>query len=206
MSVRVKICGVTRPDQARAVHALGADYIGVVFAPSPRRVELETACAIRTAAPDARLVGVFVNEPAASVRTIAERVGLNAIQLHGDEGPEASAALEGFEVIKAIFVDGPIAPDDPRIAAWPAILLDKAASGARGGTGRSFDPALVLALAGLARPRVFVAGGLRPDNVAAIVRRIRPYAVDVSSGVEAAPGVKDMALVEQFIRNAKETT
>ncbi|MCL4235768.1 MAG: phosphoribosylanthranilate isomerase [Deltaproteobacteria bacterium] len=204
MSVRVKICGVTQPEQAREIERLGAEYLGVVFAKSKRRVSTDVAKRIRDAAPNVQLVGVFVNERISTICEIALDVGLDAVQLHGDEEPDVIEDLSDVaEIIKAVPVDRALSPDDEAIAAWPEILLDTPDSKLRGGVGRRFDIELATALAGIARPRLFVAGGLDPDNVAEVVRRLRPFAVDVSSGVESAPGVKDMAAVANFIRNAK---
>lgn len=197
--LKVKICGITRTEDAKAAAAAGADAIGLVFhQPSPRAVTMGTAQKIaRTLPPWMAKVGVFVNENPADVRRAVETVGLTAIQLHGEETLEYIDYLNlNIPVIKAIAVkDG----WERRLAYYAdfPILLDAADPDAAGGTGRvwdhaRFDEAL--------RPSWFVlAGGLNPENVAGAVERLRPDAVDVSTGVESSPGVKDAAKISAFM-------
>jgi phosphoribosylanthranilate isomerase len=208
---RVKICGVTRPDDAAAVAAAGADYVGLNFwSESKRRVDLGTAPAIARAARDARpgvqIVGLFVDSPPDAIQRVQLIVGLDVIQLHGDETPErcrAIAATTGLPVWKAVAVTGPEAVAD--LGRWPvdAILLDAPSVG-RGGSGRTVDWA-VAADAVRRHPgvEVVLAGGLTPDNVAAAIARVGPWAVDVASGVEIAPGEKDADRVRAFVRAAR---
>lgn len=201
MPVRVKICGVCTVDDARAAAAAGADFIGLNFCPaSPRRVDVERAVAIAEAAVGTPLVGVFVDAPRALVEETAARVGLAALQFHGDEEPGYCAGWR-WRTIKAIRARP--GEDAHALAArydTDYLLLDSFVPGRAGGTGVALDPE---AARGLPAARLFVAGGLRPDTVADVVRVLRPFAVDVASGVEAAPGRKDHAKVSDFIHRAK---
>lgn len=195
---RVKICGITRAEDAQAAAALGADALGfILYAGSKRAIAPEAAAAIiRDLPPFVARVGVFVNEDPARMRELRDALGLSAIQLSGDEPATILAALDG-PVIKA-FRSIPADLSAWRVAAW---LADGAASGSYGGTGTAADAGLVrtLALCG----RLILAGGLVAETVGALVRAHRPYAVDVASGVESAPGVKDRAKMAAFIRATK---
>jgi len=199
--VRVKICGVCTVEDARAAAAAGADFLGLNFHPaSPRYIDPERARELADAVPGVALVGVFVDAPRERVEAIAARVGLAAVQFHGEEDVEYCRGWP-WRTIKALrarpgadFVD---------LAAryrTDYLLLDSFAPGRAGGTGVALDPARA---AGLPAARLFVAGGLRPDTVAEVVRALRPYAVDVASGVEERPGRKDHGKIEEFIRRAK---
>jgi phosphoribosylanthranilate isomerase len=203
VAVRVKICGVTTVEDGLVCADAGADAIGLNFwSGSKRRVDLARASEIARALPPSVLkVGVFVNaERAAIDRTIAD-VGLDALQLHGDEIPEHCRGF-AVPVIKAIGVTHGC--ESPREIAErflvDYILLDADCGGNYGGMGRGFDWQRA---AGVAPGRLFLAGGLRPENVAAAIRVARPYGVDTASGVERAPGRKDPARVREFINNAK---
>lgn len=202
MSVRIKICGLTRAEDALAAVMLGADMIGLNFyPPSPRSLTLEHAQEIRRAiGRRCEVVGVFVN---AEREYIAERLGtlaLDLIQFHGDED---EAALAGWpvRVIRAIRIKG--GPPADQIARTRAdyVLLDTFHPLLYGGTGktRQLDE-----LKGLDLSRIFISGGLTPENVSEAVA-LRPYAVDVASGVESAPGIKDLLKLRSFIVNAKST-
>ena len=186
----VKICGITRADDAAAAVDAGAAAIGFVFWPeSPRFVDPYRARAIAaTLPPFVTAVGVFVNQPVEYVRRVASLVRLGAVQLHGDELPEYAAGLS-VPIVKAISVG---TDEDGPIALWPSqtlLLLDVHDPVKRGGTGRTIDWGAAAAIA--ATRRVILAGGLTPENAADAVARVRPYGIDVSSGVERAPGVKD---------------
>ena len=203
MTVKVKICGVTTVEDAQACWRAGADAIGLNFwSRSKRFVEIPRACAIARALPSGVLkIGVFVDAPRYEIERAIDAVGLDAIQLHGHETPQACSGF-AVEVIKAISMrpgNEPAALLAERYAA-DFILLDAEAGERRGGSGRSFDWRQAV---GVAPGRLFLAGGLRPGNVAEAVRVVTPYAVDVASGVESAPGSKDAALVREFIHNAK---
>ncbi len=198
--LRVKVCGITSTEDALAAASCGADVLGFVFAPSPRRVTSEQAREIIGRLPShVRAVGVFVNESMARIKMIQSFCGLDMIQLHGDE-TEDEAALLGNRVIKAMRVG----PDCPRWEdAYPTatLLLDTYCPDLRGGTGRTFDWRLAVGPATL-RP-IILAGGLTPENVVEAVKTVHPYAVDVSGGVESEPGRKDHDKLDRFIRAAK---
>ena len=202
-AVRVKICGITRVEDALAAAAAGADAIGLVFyAGSPRAVGVEQARAIIAALPPfVTTVGLFVDAGRDELAHILASVPLDLLQFHGDESAEQ---CEGFgrPYIKALRVR---AGDDivARVADYPGaqgILLDAYVEGVPGGTGEAFDWSLIPQR--LSKPLI-LAGGLRPDNVAAAVAQVRPYAVDVSGGVEASKGIKDAQKVGAFIRVAR---
>jgi len=203
MTVRVKICGITRLEDAQAAVTAGADALGFMFwTESKRHVSTEAAAAIcQRLPPFLTKVGVFVNASAPHIRQVVDECRLEAIQLHGDETP-AFCARFTVPVIRAFRVRGPETLEQLGNYATAAWLLDSHVGGQRGGTGASFDWGLAAAATQFGRP-VILAGGLTPDNVATAVREVRPYAVDVSSGVEAAPGVKDPARVKAFVQAAK---
>ena len=192
----VKICGITRLEDAEAAVAAGASAIGFIFWPkSPRFVDPHRARKIAAALPPfVTAVGVFVNQPIEYVNGVARLARLGAVQLHGDETPEFAASVAA-PLIKAIACrPGPVGPgvlsEHARI--WRSrvrLLLDVHDPDARGGTGRTIDWAAAADLA--AQREILLAGGLTPDNVADAVARVRPFGIDVSSGVERAPGIKD---------------
>lgn len=196
MPVKVKICGVTDPANAVAAVELGADYLGLNFYPgSPRFVDagraLEIARAVEGRVP---LVGVFVNAPAGEIEEIAGRVGLDLVQFSGDEEPEAVAPFAG-RVLKA-FRTGSL-PDREEIAAYGdlwGVLIDSPHGSLYGGTGAAWDYGSTRGFSG----RLFLAGGLGPDNVRQAVETARPWGVDVCSRVESAPGVKDLELLRRL--------
>ena len=186
MVPRIKICGITRAEDAHLAADLGAWAVGFIFWPgSGRSIDPQRARDIvRGLPPFVVPVGVFVNQPAADVEETATFVRLGAVQLHGEETPDAAAAV-AHPVIKAIAIGGDA-------HAWPAhvrLLLDVDDRAARGGTGRTIDWAAAAGIA--ATRRILLAGGLTPDNVADAIARVRPFGIDVSSGVERAPGIKD---------------
>jgi phosphoribosylanthranilate isomerase len=187
----VKICGITRAEDAETAVEAGANALGFVFWPqSPRWVDPYRARALVARLPPfVTPVGVFVNQPVEYVRAVANLVKLGAIQLHGDEDVSYLARLDGRPAIKAIGISERAVPslDD-----WPArvvLLLDVHDPLVRGGTGRVVDWNRAAAVA--ARRRTLLAGGLTPDNVAAAVLRVQPFGIDVSSGLESRPGIKD---------------
>lgn len=198
-TVRVKICGITRVEDALAAVAAGADAIGLVFyAPSPRAVTAEQARAIISALPPfVTTVGLFVDMPREELDSVLATVPLDLLQFHGDESPEA-CRRHGRPYLKALRIrpgdDVPALIDHYPEAS--GVLLDTYVPGTPGGTGEAFDWSLVPSAP--SRP-VVLAGGLTPGNVAEAIRRVRPYAVDVSGGVEASKGIKDPALIRAFI-------
>lgn len=197
---RIKICGLTRPEDAMVAVAAGADALGVVLAPSRRQVTLDQAAAVFVGVPPlVARVGVFVDARADFVREAVARLGLTAVQFHGDETPEICAAAP-VPVIKALRV-GPVfdpAEADHYRGTVAALLLDTLVAGEQGGTGQTFAWHQVAGRLPAWAP-VLLAGGLVPDNVAEAIEVLRPFAVDVSSGVEQTPGVKDHQLVERFM-------
>lgn len=200
--VRVKICGnVTLKDTMAAVEA-GADAVGFVFyAKSPRVVSPKAVAAIVSHLPPfVSTVGLFVNENPDLVRQIMSDCGLAYAQLHGEESPQYCAELR-LPVVKAIRVRS--RENLANLSAYrvKAILLDTYVEGKIGGTGTTFDWAL--AIEATSWGPIVLAGGLTPDNVGEAISRVRPYGVDVSSGVEISPGVKDHAKVKAFVENVK---
>lgn len=200
---RVKICGITRIEDGLAAAQAGADAIGLVFAPaSPRRVDLEQAAAIVSALPPfVTSVALFVDPLAEEVRAVLDAFRPDLLQFHGDEPPDFCAAF-GLPYLKAVRVrpETDLLQYAARYADARGLLLDAYHPDSHGGTGRRFDWDLIPAR--LPRP-IVLAGGLAPDNVAAAVRQVRPWAVDVSSGVEVAKGIKDAGLVTRFIREVR---
>jgi phosphoribosylanthranilate isomerase len=202
--VKVKICGITNWVDARRAVAEGAELLGFNFyAGSPRYVEPAKAKKIVRRLPrKISVVGVFVNESEQKMLEIARAVGLDTLQLHGDETPAMVARLKrSFTVIKAIRVkESSVGGELGRFKAT-ALLLDGFDTHQRGGTGKTFD--WKIARRAKRYGRVFLAGGLTPENVGEAIRAARPYAVDVCSGVEARPGKKDPARIKHLMRAAK---
>jgi phosphoribosylanthranilate isomerase len=201
---RVKICGLTRLEDALAAVRLGADALGFNFWPGSKRYLAPAAAReiIRALPPLVTTVGVFVDPTRDEAMAAAAVSGVQVLQLHGDEPPEACARLP-LPVLKAIRVGGPeaLALLDRYAGAVAGFLLDADSAG-YGGSGQTFDWGLAALAA--ARAPVVLAGGLTPANVAEAVRAVHPWGVDVASGVESAPGLKDLHLVSRFIRAAKE--
>ena len=198
----LKICGITRLTDALHAVQHGATALGFVFWPhSPRCVTPEAAAEIVAELPSTVLaVGVFVNEPVDAIRTVATQARLSAVQLHGDEPPAYADAL-AWPILRSVTLDSaPLVCD-----AWAPgtmLVVDAADPERRGGTGVTVD---WLAAAALARERqVVLAGGLTPENVGEAIGLVHPYGVDVSSGVEEGPGVKDFDKVARFLENARE--
>lgn len=202
-ATRIKICGLTRPEDARAAARAGADAIGLVFHPdSSRAVDVDAARAVVAALPPfVTAVALFLDPDAERVRHVVERVPVGLLQFHGSESAHFCAAF-GRPYIKAVAMGG---GEDPATVATqhPAalgLLADSHEGGGSGGSGTGFSWDL------LPRERSYnliLAGGLSPDNAAAAVSRVRPDAVDVSSGVEASPGIKDPDRIERFIEEVR---
>ena len=209
--MKVKICGVTTPVDARLAVDLGADFIGLNFyRPSPRWIDIEQAAQIRAAVGDrAQAVGIFVNPTREELETADRRVGLDFLQFSGDESPELLAefkdrAIRVRRVGGAAAVPTPIPEED----CW-AVLIDRVHDRLYGGSGESWDYAaaadLALAPAGGRARRVFIAGGIGPGNIAQVAAAVPgAYAVDTCSGVESSPGHKDRAKLEQLFANLAE--
>jgi phosphoribosylanthranilate isomerase len=211
-AIRVKVCGLTRVDEAAACAELGVDWIGLNFHPaSPRYVQPEQAAAIvASLPPSVSPVGVFVDHPVAEVAELASRAGLGVVQLHGREPPEVVGLLRPLRVVKAFRLESR--------AAWArvvdflaraaalgcapeAVLIDSYVAGKSGGTGETIDDDFMVGRPPL--EHLILAGGLTPENVGEHARRIRPWMVDVASGVESAPGCKDLNKVAAFVRAVK---
>jgi phosphoribosylanthranilate isomerase len=206
--VHVKICGVTRLDEALACASAGADWIGLNFhSGSPRFIsEVEAARIVDALPPSVSPVGIFVDRAPREVTAVAARIGLKIVQLHGNEPPEDLPELERLEVVKAFSLK--------HADAWEAVnryldrakglgrspdavLIDSHRSGKAGGTGVTIADSVLDRIPPL--PRLILAGGLTPRNVAERAARVQPWMVDVASGVESAPGRKDLALVAAFV-------
>jgi phosphoribosylanthranilate isomerase len=203
MATRVKVCGITRIEDGLAAASFGADAIGFVFyAPSPRYVAPAQAREIAAAiAPFVSTVGLFVDADVATVSNVLQTIRLDYLQFHGDESPEYCAQF-GVPFLKAIRVKPGVdlLQYAAEFHAAKAILLDAFVEGTHGGTGQRFDWQLI--------PRnlplpVILSGGLAPENVMDAIRRVMPWAVDVSSGVEIAKGVKDAGKIQQFMRGVR---
>jgi phosphoribosylanthranilate isomerase len=197
----VKVCGLTDPAQARACAEAGAWGIGVVLADSPRRVEARRAREVLEALPASiARVGVFVDPDPARAAAMVAALGLTHVQVHGHSDVEAIRRATGRPVIEGVRVHGEEAVAVARASRADLVLVDAAVPGAHGGTGTTFDWDL-LGPGGAALGRPFaLAGGLTPDNVGEALRRLAPALVDVSSGVESAPGQKDIRRVREFLR------
>ena len=206
MSLRVKICGITRIADLHAACAAGADALGFVFYDrSPRHVDAVAAAALlRELPPFVQSVGLFVDADPEFIHAVLRVAPLDLLQFHGDERP-ADCVRHGRPYLKAIRVAA--GTDLLKCAAdfdtAQGLLLDAFVPGVPGGTGERFDWTLIPP--GLPRP-VVLSGGLTPENVAEAVRTVRPWAVDVSSGVEVSKGIKDAQKIAQFIANAKEAS
>jgi phosphoribosylanthranilate isomerase len=201
-AVRVKICGITRLADGLAAARLGADALGFNFWPRSRRyLAPEAAAAIVAGLPaGVTPVGVFVDPDREGLLRAIAASGVRAVQLHGDEPPELCQGLP-VPVVKGIRVKDSHSLAQLASYEVQAFLLDSATPGF-GGSGTAFDWTLAAEVA--QSVPIWLAGGLTPENVGEAVRRVRPYGVDVASGVESAPGVKDLGKVEEFIRNARK--
>ena len=206
----VKICANTNLEDAQLAGRLGADYLGLIFAESKRKIDIATANSIINAMPEFKnFVGVFCNQPKDEVEKIAKQTGIKILQFHGEETALYCQSFmdKGYQVIKVFRVKDAMSLkriDEYNVTAF---MLDTYSKEAMGGTGQTFDWNL---LGTEHRPffhdKLFLSGGLNVKNLVAGIQKIQPYAVDVASGVEKEPGKKDPALLEEFIRIAKEGT
>ena len=202
--IKVKVCGITNPEDGAFAAEVGANAVGLVFAESPRRIGAEEARKITTALPnDVLKVGVFVNEEPKTVLRIAAEAGLDYVQLHGDESPETVTFLQegGVKIIKALRVRDASALEALQRYDADLFLLDAYSERARGGTGERFDWGLAKALKHC--DNILVSGGLTPENVREAVRFFEPYGVDASSSLEDTPGKKNKEQVRRFVSAAK---
>ncbi len=214
----IKICGTTSPEDAHVAVDAGANALGFVFAESPRKVTSEVAQKVIAGLPDTvQKVGVFVNESAERIRAIVAQAGLTAVQLHGDETPDFAGDLFPWQgtrrscrIFKAIPVragfEATAQEFTQQANTVDALLLDSYSESARGGTGKTFDWQLASATAPrlALRTKLILAGGLDAGSVGAAVRLMRPWGVDVASGVEREPGKKDAEKIRAFIAAVRE--
>jgi phosphoribosylanthranilate isomerase len=207
--VRVKFCGITSPEDADKAVTLGADSLGFVFfQKSPRYISPESiGKIIKTLPPFVSAAGVFVNEDIDFIEQCVLNCGLNAVQLHGDENAEYCSAfknlnLKGVKLIKAVRVKNKESLSEIENCPADAFLLDAYEADLYGGTGKNFDAAIGLSAKEYGR-RIIVSGGLTSDNVYSTIKEIKPYGVDVSSGIESSPGKKNVELMEEFIKEVR---
>jgi phosphoribosylanthranilate isomerase len=203
MGTRVKICGITNPADAQAAVAAGADALGFIFyEKSPRHVLLNTAAEIsKPLPPFVMRVGVFANAPEDFILRAIRECGLSLLQFHGDEPPEFCTRF-GLMSLKAFRIRDAESLKEIPPYQTDAVLLDGFSSATLGGTGENFNWDLAIEAQKFGKP-VFLAGGLTPENVAEAVRKVRPFGVDVSSGVEISPGKKEHQKVRDFIANVR---
>lgn len=203
MRTRVKICGMTNLEDALAACELGADAIGFVFAESPRQITVEQAADIADQLPPfVKTVGVFTDENP-RVASIADWVPLDMVQLHGDQSEEFAEWLGTIPIVRVVRMRDETSLD--LLAKWElgsAYLLDSWTVDRQGGTGDAFNWDLALRSGEFGKP-IILAGGLTAENVGEAVKKVRPYAVDVSSGVESSPGQKDYTKIKEFIANVR---
>jgi phosphoribosylanthranilate isomerase len=198
--MNVKICGITEGEDALAAVKLGADALGFIFASSPRQVSMQKARRIINAIPPfVKTVGVFVNEGAKTIREHINYCGLDLVQLHGDESPEFCRELMPY-TIKAFRLkdDSGLQLCEDYQANVRALLLDTYTKDKVGGTGKTFDWQLAVKIKEAGIP-VILSGGLGPSNVTEAIQVVRPYAVDVNSGVEERPGKKSYVLMKELM-------
>ncbi len=214
MSLWVKICANTSLEDARLAVEAGADAVGFVFAPSPRRVTLEQVAAIAPGLPGSvEKIGVFVDTPAIAIAEMVRASGLTGVQLHFDAEPEAAANLRAefgsrLRILRVVHFGPEMARQTAAYAADPntdGVLVDSRTATAAGGTGIPFDwhEARRTVFGNGIAARMVAAGGLNPENVAEAIRVLRPWGVDVASGVEASPGRKDAEKVRAFVARAR---
>jgi len=202
--VKVKICGITRPEDALEAARLGADALGFNFWPGSKRyvAPADARAIVRRLPPFVTAVGVFVDAPREEILRAVAASGVQVAQLHGDEPPELCASLP-LPVVKALRIANAHALAALAAYEVSGFLLDAPSAG-YGGSGKTFDWSLATEAAAVVP--VMLAGGLTPENVAEAIRAVRPWGVDVASGVERAPGVKDLAKLRRFIETAKKET
>jgi len=196
--VIIKICGLTRAEDVQAAVAAGADAVGFVFAASPRRVSIEAAARLSGYVPEGVLrVGLFMDQAGSEISRVIASVPLDMLQFHGSETePECTAFRMPWLKAVAMQDANSIERAAREFPAAAGLLLDSHTTGQRGGSGRPFDWALSKPVA----KRIWLAGGLNADNVGDAIRIVKPYAVDVSSGVEIEPGIKDAARMNAFVK------
>ncbi len=203
---KVKICGNTNPEDAKLAASLGADYLGLIFAESKRKITHETAQKIMRALPDFKnFVGVFMNQPKKEAEEIIKKTGIKILQFHGEETALYCSSFmgKGVQVIKTFRIKDEMSLKRIDEYDVTSFLFDTYSKDEGGGSGKTFDWSLICD-----RPyvheKLFLAGGLNPENVCGAIRQIHPYAVDVASGVEKAPGIKDPEKLKRFMQQVQE--
>jgi len=201
-SIKVKICGLTRDEDVKAAVAAGADAIGFVFTASPRRISIDTAIRLSSYVPKGVLrVGLFLDQDRSEIDQVINSVSIDVLQFHGSE-TEQECCVFGLPWLKAVAMENAESAKQAE-SEYPGamgLLLDSHATGKRGGSGKVFDWSLSRPIA---KP-IWLAGGLNSANVAQAIHVVRPFAVDVSSGVEAAPGIKDASRIRTFIKAVRK--
>jgi phosphoribosylanthranilate isomerase len=201
-TVKVKICGLTRDEDVTAAVTAGADVLGFVFTKSPRRISINTAIRLSGYVPTGVLrVGLFLDQDRSEIDRVLDSVPLDILQFHGRE-TQQQCSVFNLPWLKAVAMDnaGSAKLAETEYPGALGLLLDSHTAGKRGGSGKVFDWSLS---APLSKP-VWLAGGLNAENVAQAIRTVRPYAVDVSSGVESAPGIKDSDRIRKFIKAVRD--
>jgi phosphoribosylanthranilate isomerase len=201
--VKIKICGITNLDDANLAVRLGADALGFIFAPSPRRINPQTARdIIRHIPPFVKAVGVFVDEAPESIEKIIAFCGIDLVQMHGDEPPEICDRFMP-RTIKALRIadDSAIKSAAVYKGKVKALLLDSYSEKMAGGTGKGFDWDIAIKIRDSSGIPIILAGGIGPSNIEEAISRVRPYAVDVNSGIEEHPGKKSKSLMEELFKN-----
>ncbi|NVM25375.1 MAG: phosphoribosylanthranilate isomerase [Desulfobacterales bacterium] len=198
--VRVKICGITNYQDASLAVEVGAHAIGFIFAPSPRQITPEKACdIIRAIPPFVQTVGVFVDERPATIRQIIQFCGLDLVQLHGDESPAMCHGLMPHTIkVFRLKDESGLQSIKPYYGKVRALLLDTDSETRRGGTGETFDWGLAIKAKEFEIPTI-LSGGLNPDNISQAISLVKPYAVDVNSGIEDRPGKKNVSLMKELM-------
>lgn len=203
--VRVKICGVTNYQDASAAVEVGADAIGFIFAPSPRQITPEKACdIICTIPPFVQTVGVFVDEDPATIRQIIHFCGLDLVQLHGDQSPAICHELMPHTIkVFRLKDESGLQSIKPYYGKVRALLFDTYSETRRGGTGETFDWGLAIKAKEFEIPTI-LSGGLNPDNISEAISLVKPYAVDVNSGIEDRPGKKNVFLMKKLMETIRK--
>ena len=202
MQVKIKICGLTRDEDVRSAIAAGADAVGFVFTDSPRRISIDTAIRLMSYVPeDVLRVGLFLDQDRSEIARVVNSVPLDMLQFHGSETETECSAFD-LPWLKAVAMENAesVMQAERDYPGAMGLLLDSHTTGKRGGSGKVFDWSLSRPLT---KP-VWLAGGLNAENVGQAIRVVRPYAVDVSSGVEVAPGIKDALRIMTFIKAVRE--
>ncbi|HEY5776575.1 MAG TPA: phosphoribosylanthranilate isomerase [Xanthomonadales bacterium] len=196
--VKVKICGLTRAEDVQVAIEAGADAIGFVFTASPRRINIDTAVRLSRYVPGGVLrVGLFLDQERSEIERVVNSVPLDLLQFHGNE-TEQECNLFGLPWLKAVAMEdaGSVKRAQRDYPGAAGLLLDSHSRGERGGSGKVFDWSLSASEAGV----IWLAGGLNADNVGQAIRTVKPFAVDVSSGVEIRPGIKDAGMIKAFFK------